>query len=84
MTIRMVVIVDIHHLHTHKMSSVYLSSYHYIHKVVADHDHVYVEVILSLYNPNSMEYTETDERHYSGQYSDERHKRGHGQLQPYG
>jgi hypothetical protein len=42
------------------------------------------EVILSLYNPNSMEYTETDERHYSGQYSDERHKRGHGQLQPYG
>jgi hypothetical protein len=22
--------------------------------------------------------------HYSGQYSDERHKRGHGQLQPYG
>ena len=42
------------------------------------------EVILSLYNPNSMEYTETDERHYSGQYSDERHRRGHGQLQPYG
>ncbi|XP_052089494.1 putative uncharacterized protein DDB_G0282133 [Mytilus californianus] len=42
------------------------------------------EVILSLYNPNSMEYTETDERFQSGQYTNERLRQGQGQLQPYG
>ncbi|XP_063414935.1 uncharacterized protein LOC134696900 [Mytilus trossulus] len=43
------------------------------------------EVILSLYNPNSMEYTETDNRYQSGQYTDERLRQGQGQqLQPYG